>query len=477
MLETAQAGSCKTIFENGQQWEGRTVAGKFPLRQYLGASNRSAVFLTERPEDLARKAVIKLVTAGPHMDVQATRLKLASRLSHPHLLQIFETGASELAGEQFLYVITEFADEALSQILPQRALTPGETREMLQPMVQALAYLHENGFAHGRLKPSNILVVGEQLKLSTDSVCRPGVIDTVSENRPAYDAPEASREGCSPAGDVWSIGVVLCESLTRSLPVWTDRLQNEPSLPAGIPEPFAGIASHCLRRDPRSRWTVSQIAAKFLPPAVSTQPQIDKGRIKLDKQRIRLETQKIKEKSEIIARASSEIIAKARKDVGSHVYAIGMVAVIAIAIFVASLVRRHPAAANISSVNTPVASAVEKPSPNPNRGSADRASKQTQSLASAGQIVRQVLPNVAASALRTIHGKVRVIVRVHTDSAGNVARAEFVSSGPSRYFANHALEAAQDWKFANSGANAHVWVLQFVFQRSGTSVNPRPMNS
>jgi TonB family protein len=88
-----------------------------------------------------------------------------------------------------------------------------------------------------------------------------------------------------------------------------------------------------------------------------------------------------------------------------------------------------------------------------------------------------VLPNVTASALRTIHGKVRVTVRVHTDGAGNVAKAEFVSTGPSRYFANHALEAAQDWKFAASNANAHVWVLQFVFQRSGTSVNPRPTNS
>src|SRR6185437_1684178 len=275
MLETAQAGSSKTMFENGRQWEGRTVAGKFPLHRYLGASNRSAVFLTERPEDLSRKAVIKLIAAGPHVDVQETRLKLASKLSHPHLLQIFETGTCELADEQFLYVVTEFADEALSQVLPERALTPAEARELTKPLLEALLYLHDNGFAHGRLKPANILVVGEQLKLSSDSVCRPGVIASVSENRPEYDDPEASREGCSPAGDVWSLGVVLCESLTRSLPVWTDRLQNEPSLPAGIPEPFAGIASHCVRRDPKSRWTVSQIAAKFLPAPVPAQPRLE----------------------------------------------------------------------------------------------------------------------------------------------------------------------------------------------------------
>jgi len=316
--------------------------------------------------------------------------------------------------------------------------------------------------------------VREQLKLSSDSVCRPGVIDSVSENRPAYDAPEASREGCSPAGDVWSLGVVLCESLTRRLPVWTDRLQNEPSLPVGIPEPFASITSHCVRRDPKSRWTIFDVSAKFQPAPA---PLPARPKLKLEKPRIKFETQRIREKSEIIAKAGAEIVAKARKEISSHIYAIGLVAVIAIAIVVASTLRRHPAATNISNSNESATTAVEKPSPNPSRSSANRASKQAPPLASSSEIVRQVLPNVTSSALRTIHGKVRVTVRVHTDSAGNVARAEFVSAGPSRYFANHALEAAQDWKFATSNANAHVWLLQFVFQRNGTSVNPRPTNS
>jgi outer membrane biosynthesis protein TonB len=254
--------------------------------------------------------------------------------------------------------------------------------------------------------------------------------------------------------------------------VWTDRLQNEPTLPAGIPEPFAGITSHCVRRDPKSRWTVSHVLSKFQPT-----PAPAPARPKLEKQRLKLETQRLREKSEIIVRASAEIIAKARTEISSHVYAIGFLAVIAVAILVASTLHRHPAATNISSSDQPIGAGVDKSSPNPTRKSADRASRQAYSFASTGQIVRQVLPNVTASALRTIHGKVRVTVRVHTDGAGNVAKAEFVSTGPSRYFANHALEAAQDWKFATSNANAHVWVLQFVFQRSGTSVNTRPMNS
>jgi outer membrane biosynthesis protein TonB len=254
--------------------------------------------------------------------------------------------------------------------------------------------------------------------------------------------------------------------------VWTDRLQNEPTLPVGIPEPFAGITSHCVRRDPKSRWTVSHVLSKFQPTPVPAP-----ARPKLEKQRIKLETQRLREKSEIIAKAGAEIIVKARKEISSHIYAVGFLAVIAVAILAASTLHRHPAATNISLSNQPGGTALEKPSPNPRHNSTDRASRQAQSFASTGQIIRQVLPNVTSSALRTIHGKVRVTVRVHTDGAGNVAKAEFVSTGPSRYFANHAFEAAQDWKFASSDANPHVWVLQFVFQRSGTSVNPRPMNS
>src|SRR5262249_17925345 len=49
--------------------------------------------------------------------------------------------------------------------------------------------------------------------------------------------------------------------------------------------------------------------------------------------------------------------------------------------------------------------------------------------------IHQILPEVSQSALHSIHGTVRVSVRVRLDPSGNVARAELASSGPSRYFA------------------------------------------
>ena len=45
-----------------------------------------------------------------------------------------------------LYVVMEHADEVLSQVLPYRPLTATEAYQMLEPTLEALAYLHSEGF-------------------------------------------------------------------------------------------------------------------------------------------------------------------------------------------------------------------------------------------------------------------------------------------------------------------------------------------
>ena len=57
-----------------KQWEGQTVNGNFPLRQYLGGSENSAVFFTERRGQEPQRAAIKLVVANPAtVEVQLAR--------------------------------------------------------------------------------------------------------------------------------------------------------------------------------------------------------------------------------------------------------------------------------------------------------------------------------------------------------------------------------------------------------------------
>ncbi len=208
-----------------KQWEGQLVNGEFHLRQYLGGSDHSAVFLTERGGGEPKKVAVKLipVDAGD-TEVQLARWELAAKLSHPHLLRLFQTGRCQLGSAMLLYVVMEYAEEDLSQILPERPLTPMEARQMLQPVLNALAFLHGKRFVHGHVKPANIMAVNDQLRISSDGLCAVGQ-SSVGVGRPSvYDPPDGASGIISPAADIWSLGVTLVEALTQRLPVWRDHL-------------------------------------------------------------------------------------------------------------------------------------------------------------------------------------------------------------------------------------------------------------
>jgi TonB family protein len=92
--------------------------------------------------------------------------------------------------------------------------------------------------------------------------------------------------------------------------------------------------------------------------------------------------------------------------------------------------------------------------------------------------VKQALPQVPQKALDTITGRVRVAVRARVDESGNVTGATLESSGPSKYFARLALQAAEDWKFtpSQSGSDPQpsTWILRFTFTSAAVDATASP---
>jgi TonB family protein len=429
-----------------KSWEGLVIKGKFPLRQWLGGSDHSAVFLTEFADQHAQRAAIKLIQVDEgNAETRLSRLRATAKLSHPHLIRTFESGLCRLDGSPFVYVLMECADDDLSRILPERPLDPSEVSDLLPPVLDALSYLHKNGFVHGRVKPSNVLAAGDQLKLSSDQVAPVVQQDGGRRRRDVYDAPETAAGIISPAGDIWSAGVTLLAALAQNVTAAEQASPANRDLPESIPDPFRGIVRECLQLDPNRRCSLKEIQARMQPAARSVPAP--------------------PEPAPLPAGSSTR----------RPVFAVAAVIIIVLGVVLAVLYPRS----NRSSQQTTDATkpVVSEPAPSPATAAPKPAEPAVPPRVPGGEVLRQVLPDVPRSAQNTIRGTIKVVVRVQVDPSGKVTAAKLKSSGSSRYFANQALKAAERWEFSapevGGQPTASMWLLQFRFKRTSIQASPQ----
>jgi TonB family protein len=467
--------------EAWKRWEGRTVDGRFPLQRYLGGSGHSAVFLTvTQPSGSdSKKAAIKLIPAGAvDANHQFLRWKATSELTHPNLIRIFEAGRCELDGTELLYVVMEYAEENLSQILPERALTAEEARGMLAPILRALQFVHSKGFVHRHIQPSNILAVGDQVKLSSDALGVSGERSGSASATSAYDPPEAATGMISTAADVWQLGMTLIEVLTQHLPVWDRTRMSAPEVPAAVPEPFRDIARHCLQVDAGERWTVGEILHRVEADVAEA---VRRGSERVEPARPVPMSDQPDTHTEKTASATG--IAGQPKASAKWPYWLGLAAVVVVAFFLIARPKTSSSPAEEQSTQAEPGAAAEgsqpaqtsiSQEPKPRAVAPGEKNTDTTSHDNQNGVVRQVMPQVSPSARRTIQGTIKVRVRVDVDAAGNVAKTKLELSGPSKYFSRVAMEAAREWKFTPAPAGesgARQWKLQFAFRRARTEVS------
>lgn len=459
------------------KWESQVVNGIFPLRRFLGRSNHSVVFLTEcRAQNLAQ-AAIKIIPADPaRSESQLSRWQSAAALSHPHLTRLLEAGRCKLGGHPFLFVVTEYADQNLAQLLPHRALTVEEGREMLVPALDALTFLHGQNLVQGKLKASNFLVVNDRLKLASDTI-------------------RASRDtvGIDLAEDMRALGATAVEALTQTRPAL-----NGPafSLPPTLSAGLADALRRCLSPDPRNRPTAAQLqdqidpAIETVAPA-ATEPQSPATQPPAP--------------GEPIPAASPE-----------HAVPEPEMAALELPLSQAPAPKAAaPAAAPVTETtperSTPIppvepllrwlvpAAAVAlvllavwaggrmlRPRPHSTRPTAEPAASQTAptlpavqssgAAQSAGSpVLHEEIPSVSRGARDSIRGQIKVVVRVTVDGAGNVVAENLDVRGSSKYFARLAADAAKKWKFAAAAGQApREWLLQFEFSRAGVTGHAVP---
>lgn len=456
-------------------WVGRVIDGRYPLLRWLGGSDGSGVFLTELDGAGSQRVAIKIAVANyASAQAQLARWSDAAKLSHPHLMKLLRMGRDQVDTVGIVYSVTEYADEVLVDILKERALKPDEVKELLVPVLDVLFYLHGRGYVHGHLKPSNILVVRNQLLLSGDGLQVAGEPGKWFRGLTAYDAPETGEEMMSAAEDVWSLGMLLVASLTQKPLEWDRYSGKEPKVPEGIPQPFARMARECLRLDPTRRCTLVDLnKARF------EQVHPNSGTA---------------ERRWAVPEGKSDVATKRR---GRLVIVAGAIVAVLLAIFgyenfggtPGSEPAQKPAVVKESTKSTATRPEVKKPAagvPATENGASQSAEATTgataetpkmqapaaseppvptTATAGSGAIVERVLPEAPQDALHTIHGTVRVRIQMAVDANGSVTDATFADAGPSKYFARLAMTAAQKWRFAPGAAGNRV--VEFDFRQTG----------
>jgi TonB family protein len=502
-----------------KQWERRIVNGVYPLRRFLGRSNHSVVFLTECAAQNVPQAAIKIMPANPAVtEAQLAHWKTVAGLSHPHLIRLLDSGRCQLGGHDFLFVVTDLAEQNLAQILPGRALTPGEVTDLLPPTLDALAYLHGKNLVHGGLKPPNFLVVDDQLKLASDAIRPAGERSATTAKASVYDPPEVKKSRMSTAGDLWGLGITLVEALTQAPPAWSRESTDGVPLPTNLAPEFRDIVHRCLNRDPARRPAITELAAQLnrppptpppaapastptppartpatppapapsAPPSLATAAARPPSTPTFSPAAAHPAASPPSAASPAMSDSSAppdSLQSQPKSRLPLAVIALGLVAIGAI------WTGRHlfhsqndinqttplTSTSTSTSTSTPTSTPTPTPAapPSPPVSAPPVAQSPTAGIASSTPMVlHQENPDISSSARQTIRGVIKIAVRVNVDRSGNVVVATLASHASSKYFARAALDAAKKWKFSPAADPASAaWLLHFEFTHAGATAH------
>ena len=253
---------------------GQTLAGRFEIRDRLGAGGMGTVYRAWQPS-VSREVAIKVMSRGFADDPMAvTRFdreaQLASRLSQPNTVSVFDSGKTE-DGRPFIAMELIRGRTLLARIQQDGAFPAARIVRIGAQICDALDAAHALGIVHRDLKLENVIVLDDPPGRDLVKVLDFGLAKSVDDTRntaagvivgtPRYMAPETAMEAAmSPAVDLYALGVILAE-LALGRPLWDGdnlgellqhKLNPRPSI-APVPMPLRSLVGALIDPDPARR--------------------------------------------------------------------------------------------------------------------------------------------------------------------------------------------------------------------------------
>jgi tetratricopeptide (TPR) repeat protein len=265
----------------------------FAIERYLGRGAAGVVYLA-RQDEVGRHVALKLVPGGHAAGGRERRRWLreaaaAAKVRHTHVVTLYDFGEAA----PWSYLALEFIPGGTLKSRLKGPLPAQAAARLVEMIARAVQKIHEDGFYHLDLKPSNILLDGDEF-MSWDQVSPKvsdfGIARLVGEatmslsaagplGTPAYMAPEQAGMANCPIGaasDVYALGAILYELLSGKPPIQRISIvetldaicHQEPISPRrlnpAISLDLETICLKCLRKEPGQRYANPKILADDL---------------------------------------------------------------------------------------------------------------------------------------------------------------------------------------------------------------------
>ena len=206
-----------------------TLADRYAVERELGHGGMATVYLAEDRKH-GRKVALKVMRPDVASSLGAERflreVRLAARLSHPHIVPLIDSGEMDGA----LFYVTPYAPggSLRDRLLRERQLSVKDALRIAREVGLGLDYVHRSGYVHRDVKPANILFADGHAVLADFGIayaCRTPDPDSITGagiviGTPEYMSPEqaSGERDLESQSDIYSLACVVYEMLAGEPP-------------------------------------------------------------------------------------------------------------------------------------------------------------------------------------------------------------------------------------------------------------------